>query len=253
MAEIGFPTQFLNWVMACVSSVSYSILVNDLPNRPFRARKGLKQGDPISPFFFAIGMEYLLRSLGSLKHIPNFNFHPRCEKLGITHLMFADYLLMYLGVPLTTRKLYHAECKALIEKTVSRIQSWAVKKLSYAARLQLVKLVLHGFQLYWCEIYVLPTKVIKEIQSLCRNFLWTRLNAKSKKAHVAWDTICLKKVCGGWNIKNMIGISYSRRSFDDEVQLVAHRSHNNSPQAQLYTMFFTETLCTDDVRRLLIV
>ena len=37
-------------------------------------------------------------------------------------------------------------------------------------------------------------------------------------------------------------ISYSRRSFADEVHLVSHKSHSKSPQAQLYTMFFTENL-----------
>ena len=95
MDDIGFLTQFLKWVMACVSLVSYSILVNGLPSKPFRARKGLRQGDPMSPLLFAIGMECLSRSLGSLKHMPDFNFYPRCERLGITHLMFADDLLMF--------------------------------------------------------------------------------------------------------------------------------------------------------------
>ena len=46
-------------------------------------------------------------------------------------------------------------------------------------------------ELYWCQIIVLPKKVIKEIQIICRNFLWTGLDANSRKARVAWDTICL--------------------------------------------------------------
>lgn len=261
MAELGFPTKFLTWVMACVSTVSYSVVVNGVPSRPFKAKKGLTQGDPMSPSLFALGMESLSKSLGSLKHIPNFNFHPRCERLGITHLMFVDDLLMfaradsssvqllfdafnkfsceanldksnmyiagvnddekaslqqimnipfgtfpfrYLGVPLTTRKLYYAECKAIIDKTIARVQSWAVKKLSYAARLVLVQSVLQGFQLYWCQIFVLPKKVIKEVQRICRTFLWTGLDSNSRKAPVAWDTICLQKVYGGWNIKDML-------------------------------------------------
>ncbi|XP_048503093.1 secreted RxLR effector protein 78-like [Beta vulgaris subsp. vulgaris] len=95
MNKLGFPSRFINWVMACVSSVSFSILINGAPCKPFKAKKGLRQGDPMSPFLFAIGMEYLSRCLGSLKHNPDFNFHPRCERLHITHLMFADYLLMF--------------------------------------------------------------------------------------------------------------------------------------------------------------
>lgn len=48
----------------------------------------------MSPFLFTIGMEYLSRCLHELAYNPNFNYHPRCEKLAITHMMFADDLLL---------------------------------------------------------------------------------------------------------------------------------------------------------------
>ncbi|WMV30837.1 hypothetical protein MTR67_024222 [Solanum verrucosum] len=54
----------------------------------------LRQGDPMSPFLFAISMEYLSRELNTLTKSPNFAHHPRCAKLGITHLSFADDLLL---------------------------------------------------------------------------------------------------------------------------------------------------------------
>lgn len=91
MSEIGFPTQFVKWVMACVSLVSFSILINDVP---FHAQRGLRQGDPMSLFLFILGMKYLSRCLGHLKTIPNFNFHHRCDRFNITGLIFADDLLM---------------------------------------------------------------------------------------------------------------------------------------------------------------
>lgn len=62
---------------------------------PFEAAKGLRQGDPMSPFLFAIAMEYLSRSLNELKHIKDFKYHPQCAKLGITHLCFAEDLLLF--------------------------------------------------------------------------------------------------------------------------------------------------------------
>lgn len=52
----------------------------------------------MSPFLFALGMKYLSRCLGQLKSDPSFKFHPRCKKLNITHLMFADDLLMFTKV-----------------------------------------------------------------------------------------------------------------------------------------------------------
>lgn len=92
MAELGFPTQFITWVMGCVKTVSISILINDSPCAPFVAQKGLRQGDPMSPFLFAIGMEYLSWCLHELELNPNFNHHPRCERMHITNMMFADDL-----------------------------------------------------------------------------------------------------------------------------------------------------------------
>ena len=206
-------------------------------------------------------MEYLSRCLGRLKLQPDFNFHPKCERMNITHVMFADDLLLfarvdkesirlllqafhsfshasglsanldksnlyfcgvdscslseilemtqiplgsipfkYLGVPLAARKLSYSECNPLIEKIVGRIKSWASKKLSYAGRIQLIKSVLQGIQSYWSQICLLPKKVMREVKSLCRSFLWTGSSDKSKRSLVAWDTLCLPKVAGGWNI-----------------------------------------------------
>ena len=109
----------------------------------------------------------------------------------------------YLGVPLTTRKLSFTDCKPLIEKTVARIRSWSAKYLSYAGRIQLIKSVLFGIQLYWCQIFVMPKKVMKEIQRICRVFLWTGGDAGSRKAPISWEQLCLPKSCGGWNLKDL--------------------------------------------------
>lgn len=93
--ELGFPEQFIKWIMACVRSVSYSILLNGMPATPFNAKRGMRQRGPLSPFLFALSMEYLSRCLGELQLNPDFNFHPKCEKLKLTHLIFGDDLLLF--------------------------------------------------------------------------------------------------------------------------------------------------------------
>lgn len=47
---------------------------------------------------------------------------------------------------------------------------------------------------------MLPKKVTKEIETLCRIFLWTGKANPSRKALVAWERICLPKQAGGWNV-----------------------------------------------------
>ena len=262
--ELGFPCVFVDWIMECVKTFSYSILINGKPSPSFCAQKGLRQGDPLSPFLFAIAMEYLSRSLNTLQDNPDFNFHPKCERLNITHLMFADDLLLfsrgdaismqllidqfmhfsscsglaanldksevyfsgvnddtkasilhsvgmvpgvlpvrYLGIPLSTKKLSIAQYKPLIDKFRSRVQSWTVRKLTYAGRLQLVKCVLFSLQTYWSQLFLLPKKVTREIERICRTFLWTGDLVQSRKAPIAWDSFCKPLVAGGWNIKNL--------------------------------------------------
>lgn len=52
MLELGFAFQFVMWIIACLSSVSYSFNVNGDMTIPFEAKKGLKQGYPLSPYLF---------------------------------------------------------------------------------------------------------------------------------------------------------------------------------------------------------
>lgn len=95
LQELGLPAKFVKWVVACLSTVSYSILVNGFPSSPIPAKKGLKQGDPMSPSLFALGMEYLFRCLSSLSSDSLFKYHPRCKKIDLTHMKFVDDLLMF--------------------------------------------------------------------------------------------------------------------------------------------------------------
>lgn len=105
---LNFPEVFIKWVMVCIKTVYYTIIINGVPVAPFKARKGLRQGDPLSPFLFILAMEYLKRQLGTLKRKLDFNFHPKCARMSITHLGFADDLLLfYTGDFVSVQMLYN--------------------------------------------------------------------------------------------------------------------------------------------------
>jgi hypothetical protein len=55
LIHLGFYHQFVSWVMNCISSSSFAILLNGATNPFFHAGRGLRQGCPLSPLIFLVG------------------------------------------------------------------------------------------------------------------------------------------------------------------------------------------------------
>jgi hypothetical protein len=92
----GFPPMMCVWIMECMTSTAFSVCVNGDMYGYFKGKRGLRQGDPLSPYLFTLVMEVLtLMIKRRVKDDEEFKFHWRCEKLKLTHLCFADDLLLF--------------------------------------------------------------------------------------------------------------------------------------------------------------
>lgn len=105
MIKLGFPHKFVRWIMECITTMTYSLTMNVGLTTTFKGRRGIRQGDPMSPYLFVLAMEYLQREFAQLKKNKAFIFHPECKKLGVVHVCFVDDFLMFCKADINSIRL----------------------------------------------------------------------------------------------------------------------------------------------------
>ncbi|KAL2235617.1 UNVERIFIED_CONTAM: hypothetical protein Sindi_1293900 [Sesamum indicum] len=92
----NFPTTFIRWIEECLTTASFSIGINGKPHGLFNRARGLRQGDPLSPYLFVLVMEVLhLEFLQLIEQDMQFTYHWKCEPARVFQLGFADDLLLF--------------------------------------------------------------------------------------------------------------------------------------------------------------
>ncbi|XP_074342078.1 uncharacterized protein LOC141679483 [Apium graveolens] len=93
LERMRFPGVMIGWIKACICSTRFSIKLNGIVHGYFKGTTGLRQGDPMSPYIFALCMNILSCILNNTP--ANFKYHWRCKELKIDHLFFADDVLCF--------------------------------------------------------------------------------------------------------------------------------------------------------------
>ena len=96
MEKLGFPVDWIDRVMSCVTTQSFSILINGKPYGMIHPSRGICQGDPLSPYLFLLcaeGFTALLKKAKSEGRIKGVSICRGAPK--VTNLMFADDSLLF--------------------------------------------------------------------------------------------------------------------------------------------------------------
>ena len=88
---LGFDDRWIKWIMMCVTTVRYSVLMNGSEVGPIIPKRGLRQGCPLSPYLFIICAEGLSALLRQAESSGLINGSKVCRGASsISHLFFAD-------------------------------------------------------------------------------------------------------------------------------------------------------------------
>lgn len=95
MEKMGFDRVWIRWIMACVRTVSFSILMNGVSHGFIKPERGIRQGDPLSPFLFILCAEALVHRLTLSEEegrLSGIKIAAECP--SVHHLLFADDSLL---------------------------------------------------------------------------------------------------------------------------------------------------------------
>ncbi|XP_059630150.1 uncharacterized protein LOC132273143 [Cornus florida] len=124
MERMGFGMRWRKWIHFCISSARFSVLVNGVPSGFFSSSRGLRQGDPLSPFLFLFVMEALsrlMRRVVELGFLRGFRVSSDVtSQLEISHLMFADDTLVLYDADVS--QLRYLKCVLIWFQVVSGLK-----------------------------------------------------------------------------------------------------------------------------------
>ncbi|KAG7532893.1 Endonuclease/exonuclease/phosphatase [Arabidopsis thaliana x Arabidopsis arenosa] len=176
MVALGFNRKWISWIMACVSSVSYSVLINgQLINLDKSAITFGKRIDE--------GIKSWIK-----------------EKSGI---QLEGGTGKYLGLPECLSGSKKELFGFIKERLQSKLTGWYAKTLSQGGKEILLKSIALALPVYAMTCFKLPILLCKKLTAVMMDFWWNNLQNARKIHWVGWQRLTLPKLQGGIGFKDL--------------------------------------------------
>ncbi|GJW52934.1 RNA-directed DNA polymerase, eukaryota, reverse transcriptase zinc-binding domain protein [Tanacetum coccineum] len=181
--KLGFGIRWRNWIKNGLMSARTSILINGNPSSEFSLKRGLRQGDPLSPFLFIIAMEGLHMALNDGIAANMFHGVKIGSNIHLSHLFYADDVIIlsewnqsdmeniirilnvfYIASGLKIN--IHKSNVFGVGVSSSEIVSMAdCTGCEAGGRMNLIKSVLGSLGIYYLSIFKAPESVVNSLES----------------------------------------------------------------------------------------
>ncbi|RVW90278.1 Transposon TX1 uncharacterized 149 kDa protein [Vitis vinifera] len=172
----GFSPRWRKWMIGCLSSVSFAILVNGNVKEWVKASKGLRQGNPLSSFLFTSVVDVLSRMLLRAKErnaLEGFKVESLSRLAELLDCKASGWPILYLGLPLEGNLKACGFWDPMIERISRRLNEWQKAYLSFGGRITLIQSCLTHMPCYFLSLFKIPTSVAAKIERLQKDFLWS--------------------------------------------------------------------------------
>nr|GEZ60655.1 hypothetical protein [Tanacetum cinerariifolium] len=187
-------------IMECVTTTSYSICINGSLHGYFHGKRGLRQGDHLSPYLFTLVMKILTLMLKrKVEESGLFTYHRYCSNLDLINLCFADDLFIFSyedvqSVTIIKEALEEFKCASGLVPSLPKSTAYFCNALNHI-KLSILQILTFeegclsvkylGVSLVSSRLMVQDCKEL--VEKIMRGFLWSHVDIKKGKAKVAWE------------------------------------------------------------------